>query len=64
LSKISNEYLLAFTIVDLNKNDVKFEWTINMEKIEERPTNPYVDLYELLVYLVFFVSMMYSSNFN
>jgi len=47
LSKVSNEYPLAFTIVDLNKNDVKFEWTINMEKIEEQPTNPYVDLCEL-----------------
>ncbi|CAF0978921.1 unnamed protein product [Rotaria sordida] len=47
LSKISNEYPLAFTIVDLNKNDVKFEWTINTEKIAEQPTNPYVDLYEL-----------------
>ncbi|CAF3744145.1 unnamed protein product [Rotaria sp. Silwood1] len=47
LSKISNEYPLAFTIVDLNKHDVKFEWTINMEKIEEQLTNPYVGLYEL-----------------
>jgi hypothetical protein len=46
-SKISNEYPLAFTIVDLNENDVKFKWTINMEKIEEQSTNPYVDLNEL-----------------
>jgi hypothetical protein len=47
LSEIRNEYPLAFTIVDLNKNDIKFEWTINIEKIEEQPTNPYVDLFEL-----------------